>query len=159
MRSVSHVSVPPCLNVSGAVRPPESGFGSPTLLRSWSAVYVATLTSDERQARGQRHERSGVGETNPYAGQADLNVLTAREGWGGQPAHGAGGQRSHEPSQRGPATGVGIRIADITALLVCRVYVAKLTSDERQADLRPPVLRAGNRFSLAILPLAAASTS
>jgi hypothetical protein len=39
------------------------------------------------------------------------------------------------------------------------VYVAKLTSDERQADLRPPVLRAGNRFSLAILPLAAASTS
>jgi len=76
MRSVSHVSVPPCLNVSGAVRPPESGFGSPTLLRSWSAVYVA-----------------------------------------------------------------------------------KLTSDERQADLRPPVLRAGNRFSLATLPLPAASTS
>jgi hypothetical protein len=64
-----------------------------------------------------RHERSGVGETNPYAGQADSNVLTAREGWGGQPAHGAGGQRSYEPSQRGPATGVGIRITDITALL------------------------------------------
>jgi hypothetical protein len=39
------------------------------------------------------------------------------------------------------------------------VYVAKLTSDERQADLRPPVLRAGNRFSLATLPLPAASTS
>jgi hypothetical protein len=39
------------------------------------------------------------------------------------------------------------------------VYVAKLTSDELQADLRPPVLRAGNRFSLATLSLPAASRS
>jgi len=33
-------------------------------------------------------------ETNPYGGQADSNVLTAREGSGGQPGHGPGGQRS-----------------------------------------------------------------
>jgi len=59
---------------------------------------------------------SGAGETNPYGGQADSNVLTAREGWGGQPGHGPGGQRSHKPSQRGPATVVGIRIAGTTEL-------------------------------------------
>ena len=40
---------------------------------------------------------------------ADADRLTARDGSGDQPAHGAGGPRSHAPSQRGPATGTGIR--------------------------------------------------
>jgi tetratricopeptide (TPR) repeat protein len=79
------------------------------------------LRSRRRQAaelppREHRHERSGAGETNPYGGQADWNVLTAREGSGEQPAHGAGGQRSYKPSQGGSATVVGIRISGTIGL-------------------------------------------
>jgi len=43
---------------------------------------------------------------------ADSDRLTAREGWGDPPAHGAGVTRSWAPSQRGPATGTGIRSGD-----------------------------------------------
>jgi heme A synthase len=49
------------------------------------------------------------GAANPCAGQADENRLTAREGSGDPPAHRAGVTRSSTPSQRGPATGAGIR--------------------------------------------------
>ena len=45
----------------------------------------------------------------PCGGQADMNRLTARDGSGDQPAHGAGVTRPPAASQRGPATGTGIR--------------------------------------------------
>jgi hypothetical protein len=50
-----------------------------------------------------------VGVAKPYGGQADTDRLTAREGWGDPRAHGASVTRSLRPSQRGPATGIGIR--------------------------------------------------
>ena len=45
----------------------------------------------------------------PYEGQADKDRLTAREGWGDPRAHGASVTRLLRPSQRGPATRIGIR--------------------------------------------------
>ena len=55
------------------------------------SFFVQQSAFATRPASGRRcrtPELSDASETNPCGGQADANVLTAREGWGGQPGHG-----------------------------------------------------------------------